>query len=81
MNNWVWKPRNNEKRSHTNGIINTAFLFDCLGYVFSDISSQAFFKVKSMMCKIKLQETQKVSLRNFRPEVFRVIGQLHSLTA
>ena len=49
MNNWVWKPRNNEKRSHTNGIINTAFLFDCLGYVFSDISSQTFFKVKSTM--------------------------------
>ena len=62
MNNWVWKPRNNENRSHTSGIINTNFLFDCLGYVFSDISSEAFFlKVKSTMCRVKKEETQKVS--------------------
>ena len=32
------------------------------------------------MCKVKLQETQKVSQRNFRPDVFRVVRQLHSLT-
>ena len=37
------------------------------------------------MCKVKLQETQKVSQRNFRPDVFRVVrqlpSQLDSLTA
>ena len=42
---------------------NTTFLFDCLGYIFSDISSEAFFQVKSTMYRVKLQETQKVSRR------------------
>ena len=70
MNNWVSKPWNNEYRSHANGIINTAFLFEAFFFFLSEINN-----VQS-----KPQETQKVSRRNFWPEVFRVVRQLYSLT-
>ena len=67
MDNWVRKPWNNEYRSHANGMINTAFLFEAFFFFFlSEINN-----VQS-----KLQETQKVSRRNFWPEVFRVVAQL-----
>ena len=34
MDNWVRKPWNNEYRSHANGMINTAFLFEAFFFFF-----------------------------------------------
>ena len=84
MNNWVWKPRNNENRSHTSGIINTNFLFDCLGYVFSDISSEAFF-FKSEINNVQSKKRRDVkSLLAKLPagsvSICKITSQLDSLT-
>lgn len=42
-----------------NGIINTTFLFSCLGYVFSDISSEAFFLSEINDMKVKTTRDAK----------------------
>ena len=78
MNNWVWKPRNNENRSHTSGIINTNF------YVFSDISSEAFF-FKSEINNVQSKKRRDVkSLLAKLPagsvSICKITSQLDSLT-
>ena len=83
MNNWVWKPRNNVYRSHTSGIINTTFLFDCLGYVFSDYLQKLFLKSEINNAQSKTRRDAKSLLAKLPAgsvSICKTTSQLDSLT-